>query len=314
VTVRWLCEGDEENGSRGLEHLVEHAPELAQADACLWESYLRRADGRPQVGFGARGLLHVELAVRLLAGDQHSSLASLYRSAPARLVAALATLVDDHGRVVVDGFHDDIVGPDPAALALARRLEPPDGAAVALPGVDPFVAEDPGRRMVRLVYEPTANVSGLWAGHAPDRPGTILPAEAHATVDFRLVPGQTPAGALERLREHLDAHGFRDVELRVLTAFHPSQSPVDTPLARAVVDAAADVQGEPELWPIVPASGPLHLITDVLGIDAVTPAGCTRPDSNIHGTDEQMRLDDYFDLVRFNVRLLELLEARDGAL
>jgi acetylornithine deacetylase/succinyl-diaminopimelate desuccinylase-like protein len=313
LTIRWLCEGDEENGSVGLEHLVHHAPELARADACLWESYLRRADGRPQVGFGARGLLHVQLTLQLLRDDQHSSLASLYRSAPGRLVAALATLVDDGGRVVIDGFHDGIRPPEPAALGLADRLVPPDGSAVAVPGVDPFLVAEPALRMPRLLYEPTANISGIWSGHAPGRPGTILAARAGATVDFRLVPGQSPARTRDLLRRHLDARGFGDIELTVLTTFEPSQSPVDTPLAHAVLAAAAEIQGEPEVWPIVPASGPLHLITDVLGIDTVTPAGGTRPDSRIHGPDEQVRVDDYLDVVRFNVRLLELLEAQDGS-
>ncbi|MBN9622246.1 MAG: M20/M25/M40 family metallo-hydrolase, partial [Actinobacteria bacterium] len=314
VTVRWLCDGDEEDGSVALRHLVENAPDLIRADACLWESYLRRADGRPQVGFGARGLLHVELSVCLLARDQHSSLASLYRSAPALLVAALDTLHDADGRVAIDAFHDDVIAPEAAALALVDDLEPPAGSAVAIPGVDPFLTAVPGERMRRLIYEPTANISAIWSGHSPDQPVTVLPAAAHATVDFRLSPGQTPAAACARLRGHLAARGFDEVEVRVLGEFLPSHSPVDTPLAGAVVDAAADTLGEPEVWPIVPPSGPLHLITDGLGVEQVTPAGCTRPDSAIHGPDEQVRLDDYFDVVRFNVRLFELLEERGGVL
>jgi len=314
VTIRWLCEGDEEDNSIPLKHLLRHAPELIRADACLWESYLRRADGRPQVGFGARGLLHVELAVQLLARDQHSSLASLYRSAPAVLVAALGSLVDADGRVAIDGFHDDLLAPDAAALALVGDLEVPDGSAVSRPGIDPFIVADPDVRMRRLIYEPTANISAIWSGHAPDQPSTVLASEARATVDFRLLPGQMPDAILARLREHLASSGFGEVDVRVLTEAPPSHSPVDTPLGRAVIAAAADTQGEPEVWPIVPPSGPLYLISDDLGVDIVTPAGCTRPDSAIHGPDERVRLDDYFDVVRFNLRLFELLEERGGAL
>src|SRR6187431_2073379 len=64
VTLLWVCEGAEEIGSPGLaEVLARHAGWLSASD-CLWESFVRRDDGRPEVAFGCRGLVSAELRVR----------------------------------------------------------------------------------------------------------------------------------------------------------------------------------------------------------------------------------------------------------
>ena len=69
-TVLWICEGAEEIGSPGLREVLErHADWLAATD-CLWESFVRRADGRPEIALGCRGVLAAELSVQLLETDQ----------------------------------------------------------------------------------------------------------------------------------------------------------------------------------------------------------------------------------------------------
>src|SRR3712207_8446702 len=45
---------------------------------------------------------------------------------------------------------------------------------------------------------------------------TVLPAEASAQMDFRLVPDQDPQRVADALQQHLTANGFDDVELTVL--------------------------------------------------------------------------------------------------
>src|SRR5262249_5062190 len=125
-TIVWLCEGAEEIGSKGLPELIaDHRDEL-EADACLWESYLRRSDGTPEIGVGCRGLLYIELELRALAGDEHASLRSVYRSAATELSKAIASITDDSGKVLIDGFRDDITPPDAASLEAATRGAPPD--------------------------------------------------------------------------------------------------------------------------------------------------------------------------------------------
>jgi acetylornithine deacetylase/succinyl-diaminopimelate desuccinylase-like protein len=306
-SIVWLTEGAEEIGSPGLGDLLRAHRDELRADACLWESYLRREDGRPEIAFGCRGLVYVELHLQRLRGDQHSAFATVFRSAAAELVRALATLTDADGIVTIDGFHNDIVPLTADELEALRSIPLPDAAGAALEGSSPFLAGDAAELARRLIAEPTANIAGIVTGY--DGPGakTVLPAEARAKVDFRIVSGQHPQRVVELLREHLDRRGFSDIKIEVLQSVPASKSPIDFPLARAVTQAAREQFGEPVRYPAVPGAGPLHLLEETFGIPTVMPPGSTRMDSGIHAPNEHARVDDYLAQVRFTVRMLELL-------
>ena len=307
-TLVWLCEGAEEVGSKGLPELLDRQRGRLQADACLWESYLRRSDGTPEIGYGCRGMLYVQLDVQALDADVHSSFRSVYRSAPAELARALASLTDETGLVLVDGFHDAVVTPEPAALAAAAHGAPPPEARAGA-GTS-YVLHDRSELVRRLFFEPTANVAGLWAGYSGPGSKTVLPASAHARLDFRLVPDQDPDEIAALLRRHLDDHGFGEIELTVVSATRPARTPLDVPLGEAVVTAARDTMGEPARIPFVAGTGPVAGFQDVLAMPVVMPPGVIRPDSGIHAPNENCRIADYLDLVRFNLRLFELLGAK----
>jgi acetylornithine deacetylase/succinyl-diaminopimelate desuccinylase-like protein len=77
VTLRFLIEGEEEIGSKSFEKIARDHADKLRADGCLWESGTSFDDaGRPTIQFGCRGLLYVNLKVRLLDFDQHPGWAS----------------------------------------------------------------------------------------------------------------------------------------------------------------------------------------------------------------------------------------------
>lgn len=309
-TILWLCEGAEEIGSPGLADVLERRADRLRAPQCLWESFVRRADGRPEIGFGGRGQLGVHLTVRHLVSDQHAAFSPVLRSAPATLARALASLADEAGNVLVEGFLDDVVRPSEEQLAAAAEIEAP-GAGLAPdggPGNTPGLTQaELGRR---LSFHPTANVSALAAGDVASG-NSVVPAVARAKVDFHLVPDQEPADVLAKLRRHLERQGLGDVEVEPGTQLRPAHGSLTTPLARAAVDAARSAYGEPVLYPLLPGAGPHRVLLDVLGATTVSPAGTTRLDSGIHGFDEHGRVDDYVDQVRFTAALFERLARED---
>jgi acetylornithine deacetylase/succinyl-diaminopimelate desuccinylase-like protein len=68
------------------------------------------------------------------------------------------------------------------------------------------------------------------------------------------------------------------------------------------------------LYPLLPGAGPHRQLLDLLGATTVSPAGTTRLDSGIHGPDENGRIDDYLDHVRFSAALFaELAQASRSA-
>jgi acetylornithine deacetylase/succinyl-diaminopimelate desuccinylase-like protein len=312
ATILWVCEGAEEVGSPGLaEVLGRHADWLAAED-CLWESFVRRDDGRPEIAFGCRGLVGAELSVRLLESDQHAAFSPILRSAPWTLARALTTLVDDDGDVLVDGFLDDVADPGEAAIDVARRLVPP-GAGLGVRGGSGAL---PGRSdeelALRLSYTPNANLSALAAGDATSE-NAVVPAAARARIDFHLVPNQEPDDVEAKIRRHLDERGFQEVELDVTRRVHPAPGVLGTPLGNAAIAAAAAVYGDPVVYPQLPGAGPARVMLDVLGATTVSPAGTARLTSGLHGPNEHGAVADYLDHVRFTLRLLEELSQPDAA-
>jgi acetylornithine deacetylase/succinyl-diaminopimelate desuccinylase-like protein len=309
-TIVWLSEGAEESGSIGLDEVIaSRRTLLASCDWCLWESYLRRDDGHPEIGFGCRGMLYVELSLRCLAQDQHSAFASIFRSAPTELARALVSLKDEMGIVAIDGFHDSVRAgelPAPSELGVA----PPEGS-FGVEGNTPFLVDEPAEMSRRLLFEPTANIAGLISGYTGSGAKTVLPAEARAKVDFRLVPDQDPLDVVQKLRRHLDTNGFEDVRIEVIHSVPPAASPLDSKLARVTVAAATELFGHPVRYPFVPGSGPVHHVASGLGIPTVMPPGATRMDSGIHAANESALVSDYLDTVRLTLRVLEHL-ASDG--
>jgi len=311
ATILWVCEGAEEIGSPGLrEVLGRHADWLSASD-CLWESFVRRDDGRPEVAFGCRGLVSVELRVRLLEHDQHAAFSPVLRSSAWTLIRALASLVDADGEVAFAGFADAVREPDAAAAEVARALVPP-GAALGPGGASGWL---PGRSAeelaLRLSYTPAVNVSALGAGD-PSSETTVVPATAAARVDLHLVPDQDPEVVVRALRAHLDDHGFSDVEMRVGTLLWPAPGVLGTRLADATLAAAGAVYGDPVVYPQLPGAGPARVMLDVLGATTVSPAGTTRLGSGLHAPNEHGRVEDYLDHVRFSLRLLEELSRPAG--
>ena len=65
----------------------------------------------------------------------------------------------------------------------------------------------------RHMFEPTCTICGIESGYTGEGTKTVLPATAKVKLDFRLVPDQRPKDILDKLRNHLDAHGFSDIQV-----------------------------------------------------------------------------------------------------
>jgi acetylornithine deacetylase/succinyl-diaminopimelate desuccinylase-like protein len=305
-TIVWVCEGAEEVGSPGLDELLAAHHSDLRSDWCLWESFIRGADGRPEVAFGCRGIVLLELSLRTMTGDQHAAFAPVFRSAALELSHALASLVDVRGNVLIAGFDDGITEFSATEREAGLTVSPP-GADVGIGSHSPHLAGYDERELAeRLLYTPTVNVSSVVAGDG--QTGTVT-AFAHANVDIHLVPEQKPERVVELVRAHLDAHGFEQVELVVRHTRRPARSPIDTPLGRAAIEAARETMGDPVIYPLLPGAGPAQAVLDLLGATTVSPAGTTRLASGIHAPNEQGTIDDYLDHIRFSYRLFELLAA-----
>ena len=82
------------------------------------------------------------------------------------------------------------------------------------------------------------NINGLRAGYTG--PGTTLwtlPASAQCTIDHRLPPDLDPERCTEKIREHLDRHGYDDIHLEVLMSVGAQSIDLHDDLAQAAVQS-----------------------------------------------------------------------------
>jgi acetylornithine deacetylase/succinyl-diaminopimelate desuccinylase-like protein len=257
-----------------------------------------------------RGIAYFELHVRTIAYDAHSGVGgSLLPNAAWRLVWALASLKGPDERILIPGHYDD------AYPASRRDLD----LLAALPDNEPSFREEYGlapggflggpvttgvefRR--RAVFEPTLTVCGLDSGWQGPGAKTVLPAEAHAKIDFRLVPDQDPEKVQAALRAHLDAHGFADVEVRYLGGQRAARVDPDHPLVALAAVTAREVYGRPaSIVPMLGGSGPMWWFTGYLGLPVTSP-GIEYPGVRVHSPNENIRLRDFTLGTRHLARLL----------
>ena len=310
VEVKFLVEGEEETGSKNFEGLVARYGDKLRADGCIWEGIGIDHAGRPLFVFGAKGLAYVELTYQGLAEDQHSSLAVIAPSPVWHLVEAIATLRDPSGRVLIDGFYDDVIEPDAADDEMLQTIPFEEEEERKRLGIEEFVGGATGFDLVkRLYFEPTCNIAGIVAGFiVPGASKTVLPKQAMAKLDLRLVPDQDPADIVAKLRSHLDERGFSDIHIAGHSMEHPVRSPADALIARAAVSAVDGIfDGPASLAPMMIGTGPMYPVAHSLGIPTVSPAGVCRPDSKIHAPNENCRIEDYLKVIEYSVAWLKAI-------
>lgn len=314
--VRFVVEGEEEIGSPNLKPFMQkYAAELS-ADACIWE--FGGVDHRdvPVQYLGLRGLCYVELSVETANQDVHSGLGgSIFPNAAWRLVWALNTLKSPDETIRLPGFYDKVRPPSERDLQLFELMPETSDEYRSRYGIKEFLKGMSGGVELRVAesMSPTCTICGLTSGYQGPGSKTVLPARASAKVDFRLVPDQTPEEVLKQLRQHLDDHGFSDVQITYLGGEAPARTDPDHPFVQLVIKSAADVYGQPmQIIPMSGGSGPNHLFIETLHVPIVT-AGIGYPGSQAHAPNENIRLDLYLKGAKHIARILLLYGQQTSA-
>ena len=306
LNILFVVEGEEEIGSTNLGTFAEEHREKLRADGCIWETGYKDTKGRLEIMLGAKGILAVDLQVEALGRDLHSANAAIAESATWRLIWALNSLKGPDERICIPGFYDDVRPPDSRDRAMLAEWDYDEAGELAEFGAEGFVLGLRGEALKeRLLFQPTCNVCGFHAGYGGPGIKTVLPARAAAKLDFRLVPDQDPYDILEKLRAHLDAEGFQDVEIVVEGPEHPARTDPDDPLVDAVVRAARRVyQGEPVVKPLMAGTGPMYELCQRWGLPAVG-AGVGYASSRSHSPNENIRLEDLRQGIKHIALLME---------
>ena len=305
--IKFIIEGEEETASVHLHEFISNNVERLKADACIWEFGSVDHRDRPQQYLGLRGICYVELSVTSLGTDVHSGIGgSIFPNAAWRLTWALSTLKGVDERIRIPGFYDDVVQPTDRDREFMEKL--PDLAEDYKTrfGVQKFIKGLEGGMDLKLeeVFTPTCTICGLTSGYQGPGSKTVQPASASAKVDFRLVPNQMPKDILKKLRAHLDAEGFSDVEIKFLGGEPAARTDPDHPFVKLVSETAEEVyDAKMDIVPMIGGSGPNYPFVHELGLPVVC-MGIGYPNTRAHAPNENFRIDLYVQHAKHTARVM----------
>ena len=309
VNLKFVFEGEEEAGSPHLGAYFDRYPKELTTDAWLLCDGPVHQSRRMQLYFGARGVTELEMTVygplRALHSGHYGNWAP---NAIVTLTHLIDTMRDTEGRILIAGFYDDV-----APLSGVER-----DALAAIPNIDSDLkrelalgrTEGEGKSLNELILQPALNLRGFSGGHVGNQASNTISTEAQASIDFRLVPAQTPEKVRERVERHIAAQDFfivhdtPDAATRMAhtnvvklvwgSGYPAARTSMDLPVSRRVANVISEATGvSPYLLPSLGGSVPMYLFqrggTPVVGFPIVNH------DNNQHAANENLRIQNLWD-------------------
>ncbi len=305
-----LFEGEEESGSPSLiPFLQAHAASLKADLALICDTGLF-ADRVPAIVTMLRGLLGEELTIHGPDKDLHSGGYGGAAINPIRVLARiLGGLHDATGRVQVPGFYDGVDELPEAVRAQWQGLAFDHAAFLADVGLSVPAGEQDRTPLEMLWSRPTAEVNGIWGGYSGAGFKTVLPAQAHAKVSFRLVGRQDPFAIRAAFRGWVEAQLPADCRVEWMEHGNSPAGRMETahPAFEATRAALSDEWGLPAAYVGCGGSIPIAgYFKTHLGMDALL-TGFGRDDDLIHSPNEKYDLECFHKGIRSWARILARL-------
>ncbi|HEX4963101.1 MAG TPA: M20/M25/M40 family metallo-hydrolase [Thermoanaerobaculia bacterium] len=323
VSLKLFLEGEEEQGSGHLTEILKQNLNLLQADAWILCDGPVHPTRRMQVYFGARGVAGLELTVYGPSRPLHSGHYGNWAPNPAVTLAHLvASLRDEEGKILIPGFYDDV-----------RPLNAAEKQAVAaMPPVEEGLrdelalgrTEGNGARLQERLMDPALNVRGLRAAEVGEGAANAIPTESQVSIDFRLVPDQTPQKVRDRVEAYLRGQGWTLVteapshETRRTHAklarlgwsldYAAARTDMSLPVSLAVATVVNRTMGGSAVQvPMLGGSVPMVLFTETLKVPVIG-VPIVNHDNNQHGINENLRLQNLWDGIEVFAGLMAELE------
>ncbi|HUF02637.1 MAG TPA: M20/M25/M40 family metallo-hydrolase [Aridibacter sp.] len=323
VNLKFFFEGEEEAGSPNLRKVLEKYKETLKADAWIICDGPVHQSGQKLVSFGVRGVTSAALTVYGASRELHSGHYGNWSPNPGmRLVKLLSSMKDPAGRVLIEGWYDDVepLGEiEKNAIADAPKYDEELKRQLGLAGT-----EGNGRELLDLLNEPSLNINGMKTGNVGELARNVIPSKAEAVLGLRLVKGNDHKRQLEKLRRHIAAQGFyvidRDptaeerLKHPLIAKFIPEdagynaqRTAMDLPISQAIISAVRQSRGDqPVTLPTMGGSLPLSIITETLGDPALITVPVANHDNNQHAADENIRIGNLWDGIEVYANLMTL--------
>ena len=306
MNIKFVIEGEEEVGSENLDLFLAAHKERLKCDVAVVSDTSQYAPGLPAITYGLRGTTGLEVTVRGPSQDLHSGVFGGSVVNPANALARMVgSLIDDHGRVQVPGFYDDVRELSEDEREKLSQLPFDEQAYADSIGVPGLFGEDGYTTLERRWVRPTCDVNGLVSGYTGEGPKTIVPSWATAKISCRMVPDQDASKLQDALESFLRAacpdglkvefHRYHSCAAQVFNTDSGAMSAASRAIEHAFGTAPVMIR-EGGSIPVV------STFQEILGVDTLL-LGWGQNTDNLHSPNERFRLTDYHLGIRASARL-----------
>jgi acetylornithine deacetylase/succinyl-diaminopimelate desuccinylase-like protein len=312
VNLKFFFDGEEEAGSSHDRALLEREKDALRADVWLFADSPVHPSRRLELVFGARGGTGLEMTVYGATRALHSGHYGNWAPNPAALLTdVLSSMRTGDGKILIDHFFDDV-----------PPLSATDRAAIkSLPVIDDDLrrelllggSEAGNALLAERIMLPAVNIRWIRSGQSGAGATNAIPTDASASIDFRLVPNQTPAHVRELVEAHLRARGWfivHEAPADSVRLAHPkvirlgwgggspaTKTSMDLPVAKALRGVVSEAIGSPVLTvPMMGGSLPLDIFESVLKVPFIIVPTANH-DDNQHAKDENLRVQNLYDAI-----------------
>ncbi len=303
VNVKMLIEGEEEIGSVNLEDFIIKNKEMLKCDYVVISDTGMIDNETPSICYGLRGLAYMQVEVTGPNRDLHSG---EFGGAVDNPINALAHMIcklkDDKGKILIDGFYDDVIELSDNEREEYKKLPFDEVKYKKDLGIEELFGEEGYSTLERDSARPTLDCNGIWGGFQGEGAKTVLPSKAYAKISMRLVPDQEPEKIEKLFTEYINKITPKSVKVKV-KSLHGGKgaiTPIDSPGMEAAVIAMEKGFGKKPLF--TRGGGSIPVVSSFQSIlNAPTILlGFGLPDENIHSPDE------HFNLINFHRGILSI--------
>src|SRR6267378_4819687 len=258
VNLKVIFEGEEEAGSTNLQRTLELHKNLFGADLIITADGPVHQSGRPLVFFGNRGDIGVGVTVYGPVRALHSGHYGNWAPNPAMgLSRLLASMKDADGRVLMDGYYDDVTPLGDAEKRALAEMPVNDTDLERELGI--AKPEGGGQKLAELIMQPSLNIRGVRSAYVGEQAQNVVPDRAEASLDARLVKGEDTQKKFEQIVAFIRKQGYyvidreptieeRRTHARIAKViyeggYRASRTPMDLPMSKAIVEVVRGAAG-----------------------------------------------------------------------
>jgi len=321
VNLKFILDGEEEAGSPNLQKTLKLHENLLKADVLITGDGPMHPSGRPLIFFGNRGDIGLDITVYGPVRALHSGHYGNWAPNPALTLARLlAAMKDERGRVLIPGYYDDVAPLSPLEKSALDAMPANDKELQQELGI--AQPDGSGKKLVELLQEPSLNIRGLRSGAVGEQATNIVPDQAQASLEARLVKGEGTREKFEQIAGFIRAQGFyvtdheptleeRRAHAKIAKlvdqgGYPASRTRMDLPVSRALVRVLQDASdGRTVVAPMLGGSVPMYIFEDLglpwIGVPIVNY------DNHQHSADENLRLGNLWEGIEtYSVLLADL--------